>query len=263
MSDEKKAARTALLGITKDNMLFTLPPALKEDESTEALAEATAGALVNRLAETDRLRIICNIDNLEEPLLAILAHDFKVDWWDPSYSLEEKRKTVKGSWRVHKLLGTKAAVETALRAVYPNTTVEEWFEYGGKPFHFRIWINLTDDDIDSDRMRRILDRLIYYKSLRSHNDDIWYFIEPEKQPQAQANVLYTGCFSEMGVRVQTEPKPVPAYQVHIAPGVAISATEVKLETEKIRVNAEIPRYAANAKMGVGVGTICMSMDVNI
>ena len=110
-------------GITKENMLFALPPALKGDTSTEALAAATAEVLADRLAEMDRLRIVPNIDNLEEALLAILARDFKVDWYDPDYSLEEKRRTVKDSWRVHKILGTKAAVETAIRAIYPGTRV--------------------------------------------------------------------------------------------------------------------------------------------
>lgn len=167
-------------GITKEAMLFTLPPALKEDTSTEALAAATAEALADRLAEIDRLRIISNIDNLEEALLAILARDFKVDWWDPSYSLEEKRRTVKDSWRVHKTLGTKAAVETAIRAIYPLTTVEEWFEYGGEPYHFRLNIDITSDSGDKARQKRVLDRLNFYKSLRSHNDGVRYFLMPEK-----------------------------------------------------------------------------------
>lgn len=166
-------------GITKENMLFTLPLALRGDISTEALAAATAEKLADRLAELDRLRIISNIDNLEEALLAILARDFKVDWWDPGYSLEEKRRTVKSSWRVHKTLGTKAAVETAIRAIYPLTTVEEWFEYGGEPYHFRLDINITNDNIDSEKQRRVLERLNFYKSLRSHNDGVTYFVEAE------------------------------------------------------------------------------------
>ena len=166
-------------GITKENMLFTLPLALRGDISTEALAAATAEKLADRLAELDRLRIISNIDNLEEALLAILARDFKVDWYDPGYSLEEKRRTVKSSWRVHKTLGTKAAVETAIRAIYPLTTVEEWFEYGGEPYHFRLDINITNDNIDSEKQRRVLERLNFYKSLRSHNDGVTYFVEAE------------------------------------------------------------------------------------
>ena len=178
-------------GITKEAMLFTLPPALKEDTSTEALAAATAEALADRLAEIDRLRIISNIDNLEEALLAILARDFKVDWWDPSYSLEEKRRTVKDSWRVHKTLGTKAAVETAIRAIYPLTTVEEWFEYGGEPYHFRLNIDITSDSGDRARQRRVLERLNFYKSLRSHNDGVRYFLVPEKS-WAVAGGLFAG-----------------------------------------------------------------------
>lgn len=178
-------------GITKENMLFTLPPALKGDESTEALAEATAEAMEKRLEELERLRIVPNIDGLEEELLAILARDFKVDWWDPSYTLEEKRRTVKGSWRVHKTLGTKAAVETAIRAIYPLTTVEEWFEYNGEPYHFRLNIDITSDSGDRERQRRVLERLNYYKSLRSHNDGVRYFLVPKKS-WAVAGGLFVG-----------------------------------------------------------------------
>ena len=167
-------------GLTRENLMGILPPALRYDRSIMALAEADAGALAARLAEIDRARIIPNIDQLEEGVLDILAYDFKVDWWDPEYSLEEKRRTLKDSWRVHKTLGTKAAVETAIRAIYPLTTVEEWFEYGGEPYHFRLDINITNDDIDSAKQRRVLERLNYYKSLRSHNDGLRYFIMPEK-----------------------------------------------------------------------------------
>ena len=119
------------LGITKENLLLIVPPALTRDPAMMARAAADAEAMAARLAEIDRVRIISNIDGLDETVLDILARDFKVDWWDPEYSIEEKRRTLKGSWRVHKILGTKAAVETAIRAIYPLTTVEEWFEYGG------------------------------------------------------------------------------------------------------------------------------------
>ena len=165
--------------ITKDSLLFTLPPALKRDESTEALAEAAAERLADRVPEVDRLRIICNIDQLEEPLLAILARDFKVDWWSPDYSLEEQRRTVKSSWYVHKILGTKAAVERAISAIYPRTKIIEWWEYGGEPYHFRVDINITNDRINSEKQKLVLERLNYYKNLRSHNDGITYFVEAE------------------------------------------------------------------------------------
>ena len=164
-------------GITRENLVETLPPALRTDPSVVALAESLATVLVDRLPEIDRLLLYPAIDTLDEPLLDILAHDFKVDWWGPEYTLEEKRRTLKDSWRVHKLLGTKAAVVMAISAIYPHTQVLEWFEYGGEPYHFRLDINITNDSIDSAKQRRVLERVNFYKSLRSHNDGITYFVE--------------------------------------------------------------------------------------
>ncbi len=166
-------------GLTAENILASFPLALQGDKSAAALAEAIAAALAGRTEEIDRLSIYPNIDRLDEKLLDILAYDFKVDWWDAEYTLEEKRQTLKDSWRVHKLMGTKAAVETAISAIYPRTTVLEWFEYGGEPYHFRLDINITNDHIDSGKQRRVLERLNYYKSLRSHNDGVTYFVEAE------------------------------------------------------------------------------------
>lgn len=161
-------------GLTRENLVATLPPALQKDPSAVALAEAMADLLARRPEEIEQLRIYPAIDTLDEPLLDILAHDFKVDWWDPEYSLEEKRRTLKESWYVHKHMGTKAAVETAISAVYPETTVEEWFEYGGEPYGFKIHLNLTGTLWSDERPRRILERVEYYKSLRSHLDGMEY-----------------------------------------------------------------------------------------
>ena len=150
-------------GLTKENLVVTLPPALRTDPSVVALAEALSELLAARPAEIERLRIYPAIDTLEEPLLDILARDFKVDWWDPEYSLEEKRRTLKDSWRVHRLLGTRAAVETAISAIYPHTQVLEWFEYGGEPYHFKMRVNITDDIFSFEKTARSSMQSTYVK----------------------------------------------------------------------------------------------------
>ena len=98
-------------GLTAENLLSSLPAVLRGDKNMFALAVATAKALSARAEEIDSLRIYSRIDELPEDLLDILAYDFKVDWWNGDYSLEEKRQVLKDSWRVHRMLGTKAAVE--------------------------------------------------------------------------------------------------------------------------------------------------------
>lgn len=162
-------------GLTKENLLSALPAALREDASIAALAEAAAELLALRREETNRLTLYPAIDRLEEPVLDALARDFKVDWWDMDFSSEEKRRTLQDSWKVHKMLGTKAAVETAISAVYPDTQVLEWFEYGGKPYHFKLMINSEYEKIDPEKHRRVMERVAYYKNLRSHLDEVEYF----------------------------------------------------------------------------------------
>lgn len=164
-------------GITAENLLRTLPVGIGWDETIQALGALAAETLSCRPEEISRLLIYPNIDNLDEELLDILAYDFKVDWWDGDYSLEEKRRTLKDSWRVHRMLGTKAAVETAISAIYPNSAVKEWFEYGGRPYYFKLEINATGSNGDLDKQRRVLQRLNYYKNLRSHLDSVDYTID--------------------------------------------------------------------------------------
>lgn len=185
--------------LTRENLVAALPPALQKDPSAVALAESMADQLAQRPAEIDRLRIYPQIDRLDEPMLDTMAFDFKVDWWDETYSLEEKRRTLKDSWRVHRMLGTKAAVETAIRAIYPETDAVEWFEYGGEPFYFRLYIDLSDVMGDETRPWHVMDRVNFYKSLRSHLDDIQFTMEA-KQPAVLGLGTGLGANAALGVR---------------------------------------------------------------
>ena len=189
-------------GLTAENLLAVFPVALQRDQPSAALADVTARLLARRPEEIERLRIYPAIDRLDEGLLDILAYDFKVDWWDANYSLEEKRRTLKDSWRVHKLLGTKAAVEMAISAIYPQTTVQEWFEYGGRPYHFKLQLDLTGTFWTEERPRRILERVNFYKSLRSHVDGLEYTRYPAQPARLHVGGA-GGILSTMGIPQDT------------------------------------------------------------
>ena len=124
--------------LTAESLLRALPRVLQEDKVALALASAIAAEIEEAVCKVDLASIYANIDTLDEALLDILARDFKVDWWRADASLDEKRYTLKTSWYIHRHLGTKAAVETAIRDFIGHGTVQEWFEYNGQPHHFRI-----------------------------------------------------------------------------------------------------------------------------
>jgi phage tail P2-like protein len=159
-------------GKSVENLLRTLPSVLAADPKAAALADMLARAYSRENDVTDLARIYSRIDELPESLLDILAYDFKVDWYDYDQSLDVKRRMIRDCVRIHKTLGTKAAVETALRAVFPQVEVAEWFEYGGNPYSFRLRIDTTGGDMSDEDKKKLMRQMAYYKNVRSHLDGI-------------------------------------------------------------------------------------------
>ena len=127
------------------------PHPLKNDPTMTALARVIAEQLQGTVRQIGKNIIYARIDELDEQTLDVLAYDLHVDWYDYSYPIEVKRQTIRDSVRVHRRLGTKYAVETALGAVFPGTRVQEWFEYGGEPYMFKVIIGATESGVSADR----------------------------------------------------------------------------------------------------------------
>lgn len=166
-------------GKGKEKDIFTtdfsdyLPPVLKKDPKIKALAKAMADQLLQVSGIIDNVLIYSRIDELPEALVDILAYDMHIDWYDYSYPIETKRDLLKNSVKVHKRMGTVYAVEKALGAVHPESTVEEWFDYGGKPHHFRIVCDTTHTKI-AVSYRDIINAVKMYKRLSSQMDSVIY-----------------------------------------------------------------------------------------
>ena len=155
----------------------SLPPTLKDDPEINALGWAIAEQLQITARQIRQNIIYARIDELDEQTLDILAYDLHVDWYDHSYPIEVKRQTIKDSVKIHRRLGTKYAVETALGAVFPGTRVEEWFEYDGDPYTFRVIINATENGVTAAQQAAVLERVIFYKNLRSHLEAVRFKVE--------------------------------------------------------------------------------------
>ena len=251
-------------GLTAENLLRALPEALQNDESMAALAASVAGVLSARPEEIRRLSIYPRIGELPEELLDILAYDFKVDWWDADYTLEEKRRTLKDSWRVHRMLGTKAAVELAISAIFPEVRVSEWFEYGGKPYHFRLSIDVSEEDTSSERYRRVLERVNWYKNLRSHLDEIIYIIQAEGVATGYAAAAFAGGYMRITVpvRIDGEVRP-PHVPTMAAAGVCATGAYMRIRTRVAADGVDKPQARSTLHTGVKASEIYYKITTEV
>lgn len=156
-------------GITKSNLMQTAPAVLVNDRNMNPLLDTLADALANLATDCRMATIYPHIDELPEELVDILAQDFKVDWYDFNADLATKRNLLKDSFYVHRHRGTRSAVETALSDIWPNSKLEEWFEYAGDPYHFRV---ILTAEYSQDEQVRALEAINKAKNVRSVLDAI-------------------------------------------------------------------------------------------
>lgn len=155
------------------SLLDILPENLLADAQIYAAARALDDELQKVTAATRDALILPRIDELSEEVVDLLAWQWSVDFYDELKSLAEKRNAVKQSIAIHRIKGTRRAVELALHMVYTSGEVSEWFEHGGQPYYFRVRF-IRPETIrleDVDRVIRIINTV---KNTRSWLDGIGF-----------------------------------------------------------------------------------------
>lgn len=223
-------------GITQESMLSVLPGVLARDDGMYGLAQLIGWIMGEGAGDVDAPAVFQNIDKLPEDLLDILAKDCKVDWYDFDADIVTKRRQLATNWHVRKRLGTVAAVKTALQAVWPDTTVEEWFDYGGDPGYFRVLLGI--DSSGTVNFSKAVRMIEIFKPVRAHIDGY--------------PILRIRC----GIVIHTRKSPNIPYQVPVAGTIPQYAThgDKSYEDLVIKTEADGPKYLVPITGQVTAGT---------
>ena len=113
------------------------------------------------------------VDTLWDPhrcpaaLLPWLAWAWSVDEWDPDWPEHVKRRVIAAAPEVHRLKGTRAAVERALKAIGVFAEIVEWWQKSpkGQPGTFSVtaWGNEqlhAGGAVLTERVQRQIDRIV-------------------------------------------------------------------------------------------------------
>ena len=201
-----------MINIHDGQITDLLSNSLRHNPETIAIAYAVLQEKRRILALVERTRLMAAVDSLEERILDYLAVELRTPAYEDSLPLETKRTLIKGTLPYYASLGTPAAVDWVIKAVFGNGGIDEWFNYGGEPHHFQV--NIPIAGMITPKMMEELRRMIAsVKRLTSWLDSIITYLEMEGK-------VYITPFLGKPMPITTLPtlEPVfPGNLVHLTP----------------------------------------------
>lgn len=174
-----------------------VPRFLRNDKNGRAMAKALEAALKYALEAFQRgVDLLTDVDTMPEWRLDELAWELNTPWYVHSAGVSAKRSAILSGESVNRRLGTPWAVATVAKMYFGSSSVIEWQEYDGEPFHFQVTTsNLSAVTNNSAIFRELILRT---KNARSVFDGVIV------NPSAPNPVLYAG-YAMQTVRKMTLP----------------------------------------------------------
>lgn len=135
-------------------------------------------------------RYVTYPERCQENVLPWLGWERHVDVWDDNWTEDSKRDLTKNSFLLHKQKGTLDGLKEALRIFQlDEVKIEEWFEYEGDPYLFRIFITIFNPGFDLSKADDIIALILIVKNARSHLEDLVFILKTE----SSVPVVSIGC----------------------------------------------------------------------
>ena len=125
------------------------PNFLLHDKNGYAMAKAIEAGLRYGLSVIQTgFETLKDIEKMPEWRLDEMAQELGC-LYDYNADIEAKRHWIRDAGPLFSAYGTPQAICNYLEGYFKEVKVEEYWEYGGDPFHFRVWVsgNLTMDKV--------------------------------------------------------------------------------------------------------------------
>jgi len=146
-------------------LIDLIPPNMRNDPDILAACEMEDRSFFSIANMSKKVLILPNVDELDESVLDNLSWQLNVDFYEAGLSIEKKRNLIKNAVNFHMSKGTAGAVEDMLSIVFDKSYVEEWFDYGGEPYMFKI---RTTDFVSQEKYEKFKKVVQTVKNTRSH-----------------------------------------------------------------------------------------------
>lgn len=145
----------------------------KHNPEIKALSYAVLKEKQRIIDQTQKTRTLALIDELPETILNILAVELRTPFYQEDFAIKTKRELIKDTLIYYTYMGTPEAVNRMLSAVFPGSYIEEWYTYGGEPYHFQVILEMSDFRECADAAT-IIKGVKKVKRLTAHMDGLIY-----------------------------------------------------------------------------------------
>ena len=221
-----------------------LPPVVADEPWVRILDKVYRERHQREMEAAERVHIYTMIDSQPEEILDILAVQFKVDWYDSNYPLQAKRNIIKTALEVRRYYGTDWATLKAISAIYPRSEIEQWYDYGGTPGHFRV-ICSVDGALIPVKLREIRRSVNIYKRMTAHLDSLYLQVQAGLDVECElSSLVYRVPYASETMYAGTWPRTTT--HAGIADGELLVETEGTENAFRVETAGTIPYRTTHA-----------------
>ena len=173
-----------MVDLYNSNITDILPEVFSKKPEVQALGYAVNKAMQRLMGYCKNIGIYNSIDTLPERVLDLLAIEFNTQYYEDTLDIKIKRELIRNTFVWYTRTGTPAAVTEVVEAIFGNGEIEEWFQYGGEPYHFKV---ITYNVSATDEMLKQMEAIVSsVQNVRSRLEEV--IVEFR-----EAMSLYMGC----------------------------------------------------------------------
>lgn len=190
-----------MINLKQNTLLREIPSNLLTDEKVVRLATSLQSSLDSMLEWVDKINYTRNLELLDDAILDHLLWEKHITYKEGlglAATREQKINLIRNAIELHRIKGTPAALEMVFSLVNINCKLQEWFQYGGDPYHFKLSITIHDKELNDETINLLTSLVNEFKNVRSYLESIQVYL-------ASNSMTYVGACTILGEEISVFP----------------------------------------------------------
>lgn len=149
--------------------LYAFMPPNMQNAKTDALCYAVERQAKRISALLEKLNVWSDLENVRPEHYDYVATCLRAMYYRSELTNEQKLAVLKSTLMTYRYAGSVRAIEELLNNLFSEAEFIPWYEYGGKPYHFKISASGQPDQETKRMLKEILKKV---KAARSVIDAV-------------------------------------------------------------------------------------------